>query len=176
MSKINFNKLGLKLDSKIINLNVNDLIVEVKQYLPIEEKTELVGNVIEKSFNKNFCNPASVDVFFLLEIIKKYTNINFTDKQLENPQKLYDLLVSNEIDVKILSVIPQEELDNIKNIVDRTANAFEKYKNSVVGILEVLSSDYSNLNLDVESMMSKITDPEALSTLKELANISGLIE
>lgn len=42
-------------------------------------------------------------------------------------------------------------------------------------MLDSVSKDYSNVDLDLTSIQNKLTDPEALATLKELANISGFV-
>ena len=38
-----------------------------------------------------------------------YTNINFTDKQKEDPTKLYDILVSSGLVSKVINIIPVAE-------------------------------------------------------------------
>jgi hypothetical protein len=45
-----------------------------------------------------------------------------------------------------------------------------------LGILDTISQDYSSLNFDIDTIKDKLTNPEQLSTLKELAQISGLYE
>lgn len=61
MAKISFTKLGLKPNNKVKTLEIGELIIEVKQYLPIEEKLELITNVLELSHDSNnFSNPIKV--------------------------------------------------------------------------------------------------------------------
>jgi hypothetical protein len=48
-----------------------------------------------------------------LEIIDAYTNINFTDKQREDPTKIYDLFNSNGILTAIIDSIPTEEYNSL---------------------------------------------------------------
>jgi hypothetical protein len=107
MAKLSFTKLGLKPNNEIVNIVYGDLTIEVKQYLPIEEKLEIITSVLELSHDQNnFSNPIKVKVYTALEIIGKYTNITFTDKQKENPTKLYDLLNGNGLIEKIIGAIP----------------------------------------------------------------------
>ena len=47
MAKIGFTKLGLKPNNEIVNIKFNEQNIEVKQYLPVEEKLELITNVLE---------------------------------------------------------------------------------------------------------------------------------
>ena len=74
-----FNSNPTYQDVKIVDFNEQD--IEVKQYLPVNEKLELIGNVINLSHDdNNFANPVKVSIFTTLEIMYAYTNINFTDK------------------------------------------------------------------------------------------------
>lgn len=174
MAKIGFTKLGLKPNNKIVNIEFNEQIIEVKQYLPVEEKLELITNVLELSHDSNnFSNPIKVQVYTALEIIDKYTNISFTEKQKENPTKLYDLLNGNGLLEKIIEVIPQIEYDEIIAGVYNTIDAVYTYQNSILGILDTISQDYSNLNLDATEIQKKLADPENMALLKNIMTKLG---
>ena len=149
MAKVSLTKLGLKKNEEVGILHINKQDIEVKQYLPINEKLELISSVINSAADENnFSNPVKENVFLTLEILYHYTNINFTDKQKEDPVKLYDLVVSSGLVNKITDLIPEEELDEVINGVAQSVKAVYTYRNSVLGILESISQDYSNLNLD----------------------------
>ena len=174
MAKISFTKLGLKLNNEVKTLEIGELIIEVKQYLPVEEKLELITNVLELSHDSNnFSNPIKVQVYTALEIIDKYTNISFTEKQKENPTKLYDLLNGNGLLEKIIEVIPQIEYDEIIAGVYNTIDAVYTYQNSILGILDTISQDYSNLNLDATEIQKKLADPENMALLKNIMTKLG---
>ena len=85
MAKVSLTKLGLKVNQDVKNIEFNEQIVEVKQYLPVNDKLELISNVINSAHDENnFSNPIKVSVFTTLEIMYAYTNVNFTDKQKED--------------------------------------------------------------------------------------------
>ena len=174
MAKIGFTKLGLKPNNKIVNIEFNEQIIEVKQYLPVEEKLELITNVLELSHDSNnFSNPIKVQVYTALEMIDKYTNISFTEKQKENPTKLYDLLNGNGLLEKIIDAVPQIEYDELIHGIYDTIDAVYSYQNSVLGILDTISQDYSNLNLDVTEIQKKLADPENMALLKNIMTKLG---
>ena len=174
MAKIGFTKLGLKPNNKIVNIEFNEQIIEVKQYLPVEEKLELITNVLELSHDSNnFSNPIKVQVYTALEIIDKYTNISFTEKQKENPTKLYDLLNSNGLLEKIIDAVPQIEYDELIHGIYDTIDAVYTYQNSILGILDTISQDYSNLNLDATEIQKKLADPENMALLKNIMTKLG---
>lgn len=168
MAKLSFNKLGLTKNQDIVNITFNDQVIEVKQYLPVNDKLHLISNVINQSADdNNFANPIKVNVFTVLEIVDFYTNISFTEKQREDPTKLYDLIVSNDLARIIARAIPQVELDDLMRGIKDSVEAIYNYKNSVLGILESVSADYDHMNLDVNDLYNKMADPNNLSLLKD---------
>ena len=169
MAKVSFTKLGLKKNEEVGILHINEQDVEVKQYLPINEKLELISSVINSAADENnFSNPVKENVFLTLEILYHYTNINFTDKQKEDPVKLYDLVVSSGLVNKVTDLIPEEELDEIINGVAQSVKAIYTYRNSALGILESISQDYSALNLDATEIQQKLADPDNMALLKQV--------
>lgn len=170
MAKISFNKLGLKKQGEMKNFSYGDQIIEIKQYLPIEEKLELLTRVINKAIEQspNFSNLLQVTVFFSLELVYAYTNIQFTEKQKEDFCKTFNLMNENKLISEILKHIPDSEISFLQEGLDSTLSALYVYRNSVRGILESLSTDYNNLNLDIESLQEKIKDPENLQLLKDI--------
>ena len=174
MAKVSFTKLGLKKNEKVGILHINEQDIEVKQYLPINEKLELISSVINSAADENnFSNPVKENVFLTLEILYHYTNINFTDKQKEDPVKLYDLVVSSGLVNKVTDLIPEEELDEVINGVAQSVKAIYTYKNSALGILESISQDYSNLNLDASEIQKKLADPDNMALLKQVLTKLG---
>ena len=174
MAKVSFTKLGLKKKEEIKNITINDQVIEVKQYLPISDKINIITNVIENSADdNNFANPVKVEVFANLEIMYAYTNISFTDKQKENPTKLYDLLEENGIIAEVIAAIPENEYALLLGWIDETIEAFYTYRNSVMGIMEQISTDYSNLSLDATEIQQKLADPQNLELLKSIMTKLG---
>ena len=174
MSRVPFTKLGLKKKEEIKNITINDQVIEVKQYLPISDKINIITNVIENSADdNNFANPVKVEVFANLEIMYAYTNISFTDKQKEDPTKLYDLLEENGIIAEVIAAIPENEYALLLGWIDETIEAFYTYRNSIMGIMEQISADYSNLSLDATEIQQKLADPQNLELLKNVITKLG---
>ena len=174
MAKVTFTKLGLKKKDDIKTIKINDTDIEVKQYLPIEDKIQLVTNVMEYSADENnFMNPLKVEVFFNLEMLYAYTNLNFTDKQKEDAPKLYNLFEENGVFGAVIATIPQNEYQNLLNWTEETIAEFYKYTNSVNGILERVSKNYAEMNFDAQQIQDKIADPENLALLKQVVEKLG---
>lgn len=174
MAKVTLNKLGLKINSEIKSFNFNEQVVEVKQYLPVNDKLELISSVINLSADhNNFANPIKITIFTILEIIQSYTNITFTEKQKEDPAKLYDLVISTGLASEIIHNIPESEYNEILNGVKESVEAVYKYRNSILGILETVSQDYSQLNFDATAIQQKLSDPANMELLRDVLTRLG---
>lgn len=174
MAKLSFTKLGLKINQDIKTIDFNGQNIEVKQYLPVNDKLGLIADVINASADdNNFANPIKIDIFTALYIIDAYTNINFTEKQREDPCKIYDTLQSSGLLSLIIQAIPEEEYGALIHGIHRTVKSIYEYKNSVLGILENISADYSALDLDATNIQQKLADPQNMELLRNVLSKLG---
>ena len=173
--KIGLTKLGLKKNTNLISLEWNGQVIEIKEYLPIEDKIGVIERIVNQSLDdNNFANPARIMINTTLEIMFAYTNINFTDKQKEDRLGLYDLLVSSGLWDQIKDKLDEiGELKIINKTVNDVIDEIYKYKNSAMGILQVISEDYSNLDLDAEKIRDKLGNKENMEFLKEVMDKMG---
>ena len=169
MAKLSFTKLGLAQNKAVKCINYNGQNIEIKQYLPINEKLEFIADVINSAADdNNFVNPMKISVITIVKIMDVYTNISFTEKQKEDPCKLYDLCVGNGFSSLVLAAIPQDELAELLTGIEDSVKAVYDYKNSVMGILDTVLSDYSNLQLDASGIQEKLADPANMELLKSI--------
>ena len=174
MAKLAFTKLGLKVNEEVKTVEFNEQAIEVKQYLPVNEKLEVVAEVLNNSADdNNFANPVKVDVYTAIAVLEAYTNISFTEKQKENVTKLYDTVVSTGFYNKVIEAIPYDEINSLIVAISDTIDAFYRYRNSVVGILENISSDYSNLYLGASEIQQKLDDPASMELLRSVLSKLG---
>lgn len=173
--KVGLTKLGLKKNTNLISLEWNGQVVEIKEYLPIEDKIKVIEHIVNLSLDdNNFANPARIEVNTVLEVMFAYTNINFTDKQKEDRLGLYDLLVSSglweAVEDKLTKV---KELNIIQITTHEVIDEIYKYKNSALGIMQAITDDYSNLDLDAEKIREKLGNKENMEFLKEVMDKMG---
>lgn len=174
MAKIPFSKLGVKIDSEVAAMTWGEQIIEVRQYLPIKDKAEMLSKVINAASDTNgFYNPLRIKVFLTLETLYAYTNIGFTEKQKENTDKLYDSVISSGLFDKIVSLIPYEEWKDLQNTVWHTISNIYEYRNSVVGILDTITTNYDNTKLDIDVLAESLSNPETLTLLKDIMSQLG---
>lgn len=174
MAKVAFSKLGLKKQEEVKLIKIGNFDIEVKQYLPVNDKLDLISRVINGAHDENnFPNPIKLEVIGALEIVMAYTNLSFTDKQKEDTAKLYDLLESNGIIDMIVSAIPEEEYNFVIDGIDDTVYAIYNYQNSILGILENVSKDYSQLDFDASNIQQALSDPQNLTLVKDILTKLG---
>ena len=176
MAKVAFTKLGLKPNIEVKTFTYNDQEIEVKQYLPIQEKLELVGDVVNSVLatdSNKFSNLMKLNMFLSLNIVFKYTNITFTEKQKEDLPKLYDLLAGSGFLKAMEECFDVSEMSSLNRTVREALDGIHEYKNSAYGILETISQNYDNLNLDVDALTSKLANAENLDLVKDVVTKLG---
>jgi hypothetical protein len=104
-------------------------------------------------------------------IIDYYTDIEFDEDMAIDV--VYDELSSNGLLDQIKNEITCKELDFISYGFYSIVDSYYKYRNSALGILEAVQTDYSDLNLSVEELQDKIANSENLDFLKKVLTNLG---
>lgn len=141
MAKITYSSLKLKMKDEIKEIDFNGNKIEVKQYLPISDKIDLVDITLQKSQEERLYNPLKVNMYFHLNLIYLYTNITFTDKQREDEEKLYDVLDSNGIINKIVAAIPENEYTDLLNKTTEKIENELKYNTTTAALVSKFIND-----------------------------------
>lgn len=171
MAKISLTKLITIKEPEITTGYINDQSIEVKHYLPLDKKIELVNTVVNSCVTETGINPIQRDVQTDLAIVEYYTNIKFTEKQKEDIQKTYDLLSMNGIIEGVKKIIPAEEIGQLMSWIWACSIAVETYGNSARGILRDITTNYDDTKLNVEEILKDIKDPAMAEFIKNLPNL-----
>ena len=141
MAKTTFASLKLTLDKGVNEFKFNDHKIEVKKYLPIEDKIDLVQIALQQSEENGIYNEALLDMFFNLYIVFLYTNISFTDKQKEDLPKLYDLMQCNGLIPKVIANMEESEYHMLLDYMGRIREDRLKYKQTAAAVIQSIISD-----------------------------------
>ena len=172
MSKITYSSLKLKLKEEIKEIDFNGNKIEVKQYIPINDKIDLIDITLQKSQEDRLYNPLKVNMYFHLNLIYLYTNITFTDKQREDEEKLYDILDSNGLIDIIVQAIPEKEYVDLLN---KTAEKIEnelKYNTTAASIIAKLINDLPK-NADFAANIVDNFNPEKYQAVIDFAKAAN---
>ena len=140
MAKIGFTKLSLKRKNEVKTITINNNQIEIKQYLPVNEKLDLIARVINGAHDQNnFPNPIKIEVIGTLEMIMAYTNISFTEKQKEDIQQVKPKSVKRSKPKTGSATKNNTGMDELKEFLQANATADFNPASLTMGIYEAIS-------------------------------------
>lgn len=175
MAKVTFASLKLKTKDEIKTININDKEIEIKQYLPIEDKYDLIMISLQQAKENGIYNELKLEMYFNLNLIFMYTNLTFTDKQRESLSTLYDILESNDIFTQVIEQIPENEMDFLYDLVERIGDATVNYENSFAGVANNIITSMPE-NAQAAADIVDNFDPEKYSEVVNFAKAVGMRE
>ena len=176
MAKLSFTKISKPAKSiDVVTVNFQGEQLEIKQYLPTKDKIELLEEYCNYFLGDKIYNPFKVEVYRRLLMIKYYTNVTFTEKQIENIELLNDKIVlSGLYDVVEENLKDKEDYEEICFIFSELTQALVDYRTSFVGIVEMLSEQKTLANMiDLEKIMEEIKDPEMKAFVENFKNLGA---
>lgn len=156
MGKITYSSLKLKMKEETNKVEGTE--IEVLKYLPLEDKCALINIALQNAKEGIIFSAARLDAFFHLYIVMMYTNITFTEKQKEDPIKLYDTLKSNGIIDKVILAMDEEEYTHLVEFLNQQEEDIYKYQKSIGG---VISEIIEQLPIRAEEMQKIVENFDA---------------
>ena len=174
MAKPTYAKLKLSSEIAPKELEWGEQKIEIKQYISIQDKLTFIGDVLNLAADENrFYNAGKVKMFFALKVLDYYTNLSITEKQKENPVKLYDEIIASGFYGAVFKLIPEDEIGFVYNTMMETVEQIYKYQNSAYGIMDAMNTDYNNLNFDIEKLTKDLGNRENAQFLDEVLTKLG---
>ena len=163
--------MKVNISTKEISINPS-ITIEVAQYLPIEDKIDMITIALQNAEENGYYNPMKLDMYIDLYMIYMYTNFNFTDKQKEDEAKLYDILRSNGIIDAVKNAIPDDEYQELNYYVNEMKDAKTKYKHTFASIVNDFVRE---LPVNADEAMNIITqfDPEKFQNVLNFARAAN---
>lgn len=138
---MNYSDLKLKINQKTNATIINDKEIEVLQYLPIEDKIDLIQIALYKSREGGIYNEMKLDVYFNLYLVYMYTNLEFTDEEKEDEFKLYNELQSNNVFINVIGAMEEDEYDALLNYLMEMKSNNISYSHSAAALLQTVIQD-----------------------------------
>ena len=172
MAKVSYANMKLKTNESTKEIQIGETKIEVKQYLSVEEKYSFLNIVLQNSLDNGIYHPVKIDMYFHLYLVYLYANINFTDKQKEDENKLFDILLTNGIIEGVITTIPEAEYNMLVNLLNQMIEKNEKYRITFGGILDKIINE---LPIQLESMQKILEGmkPEQLVELSKIMKITN---
>lgn len=173
MAKVSFASMKLKVNSSVKTFDYSGFAIEVKQYLPISDKNDLIQITLQKSEEDGIYNDIKVEMYFNLNIVYLYTNISFTEKQREDEAKLYDQLQSNGIIDAVIKHMDEAEYNSLIDSLDQTKEDILTYRNTAGAVLQALIQDLPRNAAAAKKIVDSF-DPSKYKQIVDLANATGM--
>ena len=170
--KVSYANMKLKTDTSVKTFEFGGQKVEVLQYLPAQDKYDLLMITLQKSLEDNIYNEFKLNLYFELHLVYMYTNISFTEKQREDEFKLYDTLKSNGFYEKFFQVINEDEYNELFEQLNAIKNASFKNKRSVAGLIGEFINDLP-ANAEAAAKIVESFDPEQYKAVVDFARYAN---
>lgn len=133
---MNYTDLNIHLNKDVKSFEVYpNTIINVLQYLPIEDKNEIIQMTLQNSEENGIFNILKIDMYFRLYITYLYSDIEFTNNEQDDPVKLYDELNSMGIIDAVIAAMNPDEYSYLRNVLDKTINQKLEYRNTIASVL-----------------------------------------
>lgn len=87
--------------------------------------------------------------------------------------KTYDLLEENGVIDQIISTIPEDEIEFMKELVNDTVSDIARYNSSAAGIIQAMTANAGGLDSQITEILDKIKNGENLETLAVIKDVVG---
>ena len=109
---MNFSDLYMQIPEDSVYIGWGEYNIAIKMYLPVNDKLELISWIINQSADElKFYNVGKLEIYKTIGLIKYYTDIKFSEKDLENIPHLYDLVVSSGFFNEFIEEFSESELE-----------------------------------------------------------------
>lgn len=168
MAKISLTKIAdVKIPAKTVKFN-DEIDFTVIQYLPIEDKINLLERVVNKACDSTgFVNPLLSQIHFAIEMVKEYLNLNITEKQSENTAKLYDKLLNAGVINFLWENLPEGELNAMEDCFADLVDFYNTYNMSAAGVVKAISGDYMATQTNVDEIVDVLGNPDSFRLIQE---------
>lgn len=139
---MNYKDLGLHLNKDTYSIEAQEKKINIKKYLPINDKKDLIEITLQKAEQSNGTyNEILIDMYFNLYLVYLYTDIIFTDEDREDEMKLYDELESSGLLERIIDKIPDDEYDTLMGYLEAMRKEDSSYKHSAAAMVQKMIVD-----------------------------------
>ena len=146
--------------------------IEVKQYLPLADKMNILEMVIQTADVGTILNTLVVDAVFEVYLLFKYTDIEFTDEEKKDILNIYDVLENTGLIEEVIKTIPESEYEMLRSNLELMIEDYKDYRNSAKGCVDAISifapTAAEKFNEEVEKI-----DTEKLENVTNLAKVTG---
>lgn len=135
---MNLKELNLSKDFETIKLKSG---IQVKKTIPSSDKIDLIQIALQKAEEDGIYNQIKLDIYFHLNIIYLYTDLEIDLEDREDEMELYDILENNYIINEVIAAIGEDEYESLKSYLFEIKNEKLRYENTAAAVLTRIVQD-----------------------------------
>lgn len=112
---------------EMITLEYQDQEIKIKPYLSADDKYDLIMVTLQKAKEGAIYNPFKLSIYFHLNLVYLYTDIEFSLEDRMDEFAIYDELIKNGFMDKIIAAIPEDEYQLLHAAINETVKAELEY-------------------------------------------------
>ena len=132
---MNFNELELKINDKVRTLKFKNKDIKVKQYLPIQDKLNLIQIALQQSLDEGIYNDGLLTAYFHTYVVMFYTDLEFTEEEKQDVLTLFNLMDSENLIGSVIELIPQSEFGDLLEMLNNQQKNNMIFKQSAAYII-----------------------------------------
>ena len=172
MAKVSYANLKLKVNSDITTFNFNGTEIELLNYLPMEDKYDIIMIALQKAQEDDIINPLKLDMYFHLNLVYLYTNLSFTEKQKENEEKIYDVLKSNGFIDEMLKYFDESEYATLITYLEELQDIKLHYQTTAASVVNNLINNLPQ-NAQAAAEIMNTFDPNKFAEVVNFAQAAN---
>ena len=159
MALVQYNNLNLnEIESKSKTFEFNGETIEVYQYLPFNDKYDLVEITLENSLENHGYNELALDMNFHLNLILMYTNLTFEKEELDDPIMLYNQFMESGLLDYVMDNMNKNEYEYLLNMIEAEKNKREQYAHSFVGIFNEITKNLPEISKETAELINNFDE------------------
>lgn len=173
---MNFIDMNLTPEIKTIDCKINDdITLNVKQFLPTEDKVKFIEFVVNGALDEETgCfSPIRTEVYYEIALCRFYADIEFSEEDLEHITTVCDILETNHVIDSIERCLYLDEINYMRDLVDKTVEDIARYNSSAAGIIRSMSTDASGLGDQITEILGQIKNAEGIEQLSVIKDVVG---
>ena len=170
--KVSYANMKLKVNTEVKTFDFGGQKVEVLQYLPAQDKYDLLMVTLQKSLENGAYNEFKLNLYFELNLVYMYTNISFTEKQREDEFKLYDTLKSNGFYEPFFQAINEDEYNELFAQLNAIKEASSAYRMSAGALISQLIDDLP-ANAEAAAKIVENFDPKQFKAVVDFVTYAN---
>lgn len=153
-------------------ITLNGKTIQVKSYLPISDKMDVVQITIQKADNGRYIDQLALDMFFELNLVYSYSNIEVTQEDRDDQFALYDRWIQDGTISAVISAIPDSEYDKLSEAINETVEDLMRYRGTAAAVVNSFIQDLPR-NAEIAKEIVDSFDPEKYKEVVEFAKAAN---